>query len=79
MSDEELLFLYGKQAVFSRKGTFVLVHLDRPSAELVQNRTDSLDPDGYFSDGCGMCQMLKEVGVVVFDDAIFEDDDSILD
>jgi hypothetical protein len=74
MSDEELLFIYGKHAVLSRKGSFVLVHLDGPSAELVQARTDAFEPDEFFSPGCGMCQMLKDGGVIVFNDAIFEDD-----
>ena len=75
MSDEELLFLYGKHAVLSRKGSFVLVHLDLPSAELVQARTEAFEPEEFFSPGCGLCQLLKEGGVVIFNDAIFEDDE----
>ena len=79
MSDEEVLFRYGKDAVISRKGAFVLVHLDRPAPGLVRSRTDAFDPDDFFCADCGMCQMLKEGGVVIFDDSVFEDDATVGD
>jgi hypothetical protein len=40
----------------------------------VESRTEAFDPDEFFSPGCGLCQMLKEGGIVVFNDAIFEDE-----
>ena len=79
MSDEELLFTFGKHAVLSRKGDFVLVHLDHPTPELLLRRTEDFDPDVFFHAGCGMCQMLRETRVVVFDDTIFEDEEAMLD
>ncbi len=78
-SDEELLFMYGKNAVISRKNTFVLVHLDRPSAELVRNRTDEFDPEEFFCPDCPLCLMVRESGIVIFDDSIFEEDEILLD
>ena len=47
-SDEEILFMYGKNAVISRKDRFTFVHLDRPSAALVRVRTENFDPDEFF-------------------------------
>jgi len=79
MSDEELLFMYGKDAVVSRKGSFALVHLDRPSPELLRSRMDEFDPDEFFCADCPLCQMLKESGVIIFDDTVFEDDETLLD
>ena len=79
MSDEELLFMYGEHAVLSRKGAFVLVHLDRPSPELVRLRTTAFNPDEFFCPDCELCQMLKAGGVVVFDDSLFEDEETALD
>ena len=78
-SDEELFFTYGKNAVISRKGLFVLVHLDRPSAELVRARTEEFEPDAFFCPECPLCQMVKESGIIIFDDSIFEDDDILPD
>jgi hypothetical protein len=77
LSDEELLFKYGKDAVVSRKGLFVLVHLDHPSPELLRFRTDEFDPDRFFCVDCELCQMLKESGIVVFDDSLFEDEEPL--
>jgi hypothetical protein len=78
-SDEEIRFTYGKNVVISRKGSFVLVHLDRPSAALMRARTEEFDPEKYFFEDCELCQMTKQGGVVVYDDSVFEDDDVILD
>jgi len=79
MSDEELRLIYGKDAVVSRKGAFALVHLDRPSAALLRSRTEEFDPDEFFCADCPLCQMLKEGGVIIFDDSVFEDDETLLD
>ena len=78
-SDEEIRFTYGKNAVISRKGKFVLVHLDRPSAALLRARTEEFDPDEFFFDECPLCQMAKEGGIVVFDDNAFEEDDVLVE
>jgi len=78
-SDEEIRFTYGKDALISRKGRFVLIHLDRPSQALIRARTDEFDPDEFFLDECPMCQMAKDSGVVVFDDRALEEDDILVD
>jgi hypothetical protein len=74
LSNEEIRAIYGPAAVVSRKGVFVLVHLDSPSAALVRRRTREFRPEDYFFDDCPLCQLLKPGGVVVFDDAVYEDD-----
>ena len=79
ISDEELFFLYGKNAVISRKGRFTFVHLDRPSAELVRARTESFDPDEFFNCDCRICQLTREGGVVIFDDSGYEDEEILLE
>jgi hypothetical protein len=79
VSDEEIFFLYGKNAVISRKDGFTFVHLDRPSAELVRARTRSFDPDEYFKCGCNVCQLIKEGGVILFDDSRYEDEEILLE
>ena len=77
LSDEEIAFLYGKDAIVSRKGRFILVHLDRPSRAVVVSRTREFDPDGFFDTACPVCQLLKEGGVVVFDDTEYGDEEEI--
>lgn len=79
LSDEEILFMYGNNAVISRKGRFTLVHLDRPSAELVRARTDSFDPEDFFKCDCRICQLTKEGGIVIFDDSAYEDEEILLE
>jgi hypothetical protein len=79
LSDDEILFMYGKNAVISRKGRFTFVHLDRPSAEVVRLRTDGFDPDEFFLCGCTICELTREGGIVVFDDSAFEDDEILLE
>jgi hypothetical protein len=78
-SDEEILLMYGKNAVISRKGRFTFVHLDRPSADLVRARTENFDPDEFFGCGCRVCQLMREGGVVVFDDSAYEDEEILLE
>ena len=79
LSDEEILFMYGKNTVISRKGRFTFVHLDRPSAELVQARTEDFDPDEFFKCDCAVCRLTKEGGVVIFDDSAYEDEEILLE
>ncbi|HYR88844.1 MAG TPA: hypothetical protein VE422_32505 [Terriglobia bacterium] len=79
ISDEELFFLYGKNAVISRKGRFTFVHLDHPSSELVRARTEGFDPDEFFRCDCRICQLTKQGGVVVFDDSGYEDEEILLE
>ena len=67
ISDKEIRLLYGEHAVVSRKGAFVLVHLDRPSRTLVRARTRDFDPQEFFHPDCPLCQLQLEGGVVVFD------------
>ena len=78
-SDEEILLLYGKNAVISRKGRFTFVHLDRPSMDLVRARTETFDPDEFFKCGCKVCELTREGGVVVFDDSPYEDEEILLE
>jgi hypothetical protein len=79
ISDEEILFLYGKDAVISRKGRFTFVHLDHPSAGLVRARTESFDPDEFFKCDCRVCQLTREGGVVIFDDSGYDDEEILLE
>ena len=79
LSDEEILFMYGKTAVISRNGQFTFVHLDRPAAELLRSRTEDFDPDEFFKCDCSVCQLTKEGGLIVFDDSAYEDEDILLE
>jgi len=79
LSDNEIFFLYGNDAVISRKGRFTLVHLDRPSAGLVRVRTEAFNPEEFFKCDCRICQLTKEGGVVIFDDSAYEDEDILLE
>jgi hypothetical protein len=79
LSNEEILFLYGKNCVISRKDRFTFVHLDRPSAELVRVRTETFNPDEYFKCNCRVCELTKEGGVVIFDDSFYDVDEILLD
>ena len=80
ISKQEILLLFGKHAIVSRKGRFVLVHLDRPSRSLIRARTRDFDPDQFFDSGCPICQSQKEGGIVVFDDMLSEypDEDIVI-
>jgi hypothetical protein len=79
LSDEEILFMYGNNAVISRKGRFTLIHLDRPSAELVRARTETFEPDEFFKCDCRICALAKEGGTVVFDDSAYDEEDILLE
>ena len=79
VSDEEIFLMYGKNAVISRKDQFTLVHLDRPSADLVRSRTVNFDPDEYFKCGCRICQLVKEGGVILFDDSPYDEEEILLE
>ena len=79
LSDEEILFMYGQNAVISRKGRFTLVHLDRPSAELVRARTENFEPSEFFDCDCRICELAKETGLVIFDDSAYEEEEILLE
>lgn len=79
LSDEEIYFIYGKNAVISRNGRFTFVHLDRPSAELVRIRTDNFDPHEFFQCDCSICAVSKEGGLVVFDESSYDDEEIFLE
>jgi len=79
LSDHELRLIYGKDISISRKGLFVLVHLDRPAPSVLHERTLEFDPDTFFCDQCPFCQIVRESGVVIFNDTIFEEDEFIDD
>ena len=79
LSDEEILFMYGKSAVISRTGRFTLIHLDRPSAELVRARTESFNPDEFFDCSCRICGLAKESGIVIFDDSSYDEEEILLE
>ena len=75
VSTKEIRALYGQTAVVSRKGSFTLVHLDRPSKATIRRRSREFDPEEFFCPDCPLCQLLKKSGIVVFDDTLFEEDD----
>ena len=77
LSDKEIRLRYGTAARISRKGAFVLVHLDNPSPKLIRERTLEFDPEDYFFDDCPLCQMLKEGGVLVFDESLEEESEEL--
>jgi hypothetical protein len=79
LSDEEIFFIYGNNAVISRTGRFALVHLDRPSAELVRVRTETFDPAQFFHPDCPICELSKERGVVIFDESAYEEEEILLE
>jgi hypothetical protein len=72
ISNKEILLLFGQNAIISRKGRFVLVHLDRPSRAVVRARTRDFNPDDFFDSECPICQTQKEGGIVVFDDGFLD-------
>jgi hypothetical protein len=79
ISDKELRLIYGKDIAISRKGSFVLVHLDRPGAELIRERTEEFNPETFFCEQCPLCQMVKDSGVLIFNDAIYDEDEIMED
>jgi hypothetical protein len=79
LSDKEIRSLYGKSVVISRKGAFTLIHLDRPSKATIRRRRREFDPVEFFCPDCPLCQLLKNSGIVVFDDSIYETDDDGLE
>jgi hypothetical protein len=77
ISDREIFSLYGKHALISRKGGFVLVHLDRPSRAVLQKRTRDFEADRFFEKDCPICAVSRARGIVVFDETRFDDDEEI--
>ena len=72
LSDAEIRALYGKSAVISRKALFTLVHLDNPSPAVVRQRLREFDPAKFLCEDCPLCGLLKESGVIVFDESVFD-------
>ena len=72
LSDAEIRALYGQDAVISRKALFTLVHLDSPSPAVVRQRRREFDPAKFFCADCPLCRLLRESGVIVFDDSVFD-------
>jgi hypothetical protein len=66
--DDEVRARWGENAAISRKGDFILVHLDGPGEDIVRRRTEDFDPDDYFDDDCPLCQIQRAGRVFVFDD-----------
>lgn len=61
----ELRAVYGDEATFSEvgdQGQFLLVHLDRPNAHLIEQRIREFDPKEFFVDDCPLCEASKEQG-----------------
>jgi len=79
ISNKEIRALYGSKAVVSRKGAFTLVHLDNPSRDTVKKRRQEFDPSEFFCPDCPLCQLLKESGIVVFDESIFDGEDEFIE
>jgi len=79
ISDKELRLIYGKDISISRKSSFVLIHLDRPDAALIRERTEEFNPETFFCEHCPFCQMVKDSGVLIFNDAIFDEDEIMED
>ena len=73
ISSKELRLIYGKDIAISRKGLFVLVHLDHPSRELIRERTEEFNPGTFFCEHCPLCQIVKDSGVLIFNDAIYDE------
>jgi hypothetical protein len=79
LSDQEILFMYGRNAVITRKGRFTLVHLDHPSTELARSRTENFDPDEFFKCDCPICDLTKDSGIVIFDDSTYDEEEILLE
>ena len=79
ISDKELRLIYGKDIAISRKSSFVLVHLDHPAPALIRERTEEFNPETFFCEHCPLCQMVKDSGVLIFNDAIYEEDEILED
>ena len=71
LTDQELRILYGKNIIITRLGPYVLAHLDNPTAEVVEARTNGFNPKEFFVRDCPVCEMTKHGGVIIFD---IEDD-----
>jgi hypothetical protein len=74
-SDAELRALYGTNAIISRKARFTLVHLDGPPPEVVRQRRRDFDPATFFCPDCPLCELMKDSGVIVFDESVVDADD----
>ena len=75
LSEAEIRALYGAGAIISRKALFTLVHLDKPSPAVVRQRHREFDPEKVFCPDCPLCRLLKQSGVVVFDELVFDEEE----
>lgn len=68
-NEESLRGEYGSEAVFSYVGDILVVHLDRPSKELIRERTDEVRHQASEPDDCPLCEIerLRGVYTVVYD------------
>ena len=79
LQDDEIRARYGPDVSISRKGRFVLVHLDSPGEAVVRRRTEAFDPDIWFEADCPLCQIQRAAGVCVFDGYPDEEEWILLD
>lgn len=59
---QELQAVYGEEAMFSEVGKFILVHLDRPNAHVLERRIHEFNPQEFFVDDCPLCEAAKTHG-----------------
>ena len=48
--------MFGKEALWDRKGSYVFVHLDAPDRNAREERFNSFDPTLFFDPACPHCQ-----------------------
>jgi hypothetical protein len=59
-----------------QEASFMLVHLDNPSPEVVRQRRRKFDPTTFFRGDCPLCGLMKESGVIVFDESVIDGEDT---
>jgi hypothetical protein len=76
--------MFGKEALWDRKGSFVFVHLDEPARKAREDRYIHFDPTLFFDPTCPHCQPFlndgafmvytpdEMVGMRVMKDGLFE-------
>lgn len=80
MHDEDAIRdRFGPGAVLSRKGDFLLVHLDAPDDAELRERTAAFDPDAWFEPGCPLCEIQRARKILVFDSYPEADDAEWID
>ena len=79
LTDDEVRARYGPDVAISRKGRFVLVHVDAPTQATVETRTEAFDPGVCFEAGCPLCEIQRSQGIYVFESFPDEDEEILLD